>query len=131
MSMRRFENKVVVIAGGGTGLGAGTAMRLASEGAKVVIGDLSADLANGVADKIKATGGDARGLAFDMAEENSIAALIQTAVDSFGGLDGIHINAADMKTLRLDSDILAIDMAIFDRTIQINLRGHVLCTRHA
>jgi NAD(P)-dependent dehydrogenase (short-subunit alcohol dehydrogenase family) len=51
--MRRFENKVIVIAGGGTGIGAGTALRVASEGADVIIGDLSADRATSAAARIR------------------------------------------------------------------------------
>lgn len=129
--MKRLEGKTIVIAGGGTGIGAATAIRLATEGARVVIGDLSAERAEGVAERIRATGGEAIGRAFDLVDEPTIPALIQSAADTFGGLDGIHINAADLVAHRHDTDALDLDMAIFDRVIAVNLRGHLLCTRHA
>lgn len=129
--MKRLENKVIVLAGAGRGIGAGTAERLASEGAAVVIGDVTTDLAEPLAERIRAGGGQAIALAFDMVDEPSIAALIQAAVDRFGGLDGVHINAADLTAHRFDKDALSVDLDIFDRVIAVNLRGHLLCTRHA
>jgi len=127
----RLQDRTVVIAGGGTGIGAGTAKRLAAEGANVVIGDLSAERAETLAEKIRADGGRAIGRAFDMIDESSIASLVRAAVDEFGGLDGIHINAFDGVAHRQDFDVLTVDMAIFDRVMSVNLRGHFLCTRHA
>lgn len=57
--MKRLEGKTIVIAGGGTGIGAATATRLATEGARVVVGDLSAERAERVAERIRAMGGEA------------------------------------------------------------------------
>jgi NAD(P)-dependent dehydrogenase (short-subunit alcohol dehydrogenase family) len=131
MNPRRLENKVVVIAGGGTGIGAGTALRVASEGARVVIGDLSAERAKVVADRIAAAGGEAIGRAFDVIEEPTVAALMQAAMDEFGGLDGLQINVADLAVHRHDTDAVALDLKVFDRVIAVALRGHLLCTRHA
>lgn len=129
--MRRLDGKVIIIAGAGTGIGRGTAQRLASEGASVVVGDLSGDAARIVADGIVAAGGTAVGVPFDLTDEDSVARLFTTAVERFGGLDGIHINAADLKAHRHDSNAVDIDLDIFDRIIAVNLRGHLLCTRHA
>lgn len=127
----RLKGRTIVIAGGGTGIGAGTAKRLASEGANVVIGDLSAERAEAMAEQIRAAGGQAIGRAFDLVDEPTIAALIQSAVDTYGALDGIHINAFDGVAHRQDFDVLTVDMAIFDQVMRVNLRGHFLCTRHA
>jgi NAD(P)-dependent dehydrogenase (short-subunit alcohol dehydrogenase family) len=129
--MRRLEDKVIVIAGGGTGIGAGTAARLASEGARVVIGDLSAERAQAVAAKIEASGARAVGRGFDVTDEPTVAALMQTAVEEFGGLDGIQINVADLAVHRRDTDALSVELAVFDRVMAVSLRGHMLCTRHA
>lgn len=129
--MRRLEGKSIVIAGGGTGIGRGAAYRLASEGASVVVGDLSAENAEKVAAHIRAEGGKALGVAFDLTDEPTVDALVQTAANEFGGLDGIHINAADLKAHRFDTNALDIDMAIFDRVVAVNLRGHLLATRYA
>jgi NAD(P)-dependent dehydrogenase (short-subunit alcohol dehydrogenase family) len=129
--MHRLENKVVVVAGGGTGIGRGTAYRLASEGANVVIGDLSGERAEAVAANIRADGGKAIGRAFDVVDEPTVGALMQSAVDEFGGLDGLQINVADLAIHRRDVDALELDLAVFDRVIAVSLRGHLLCTRAA
>jgi NAD(P)-dependent dehydrogenase (short-subunit alcohol dehydrogenase family) len=129
--MRRLENKVIVIAGGGTGIGAGTALRVASEGARVVIGDLSPERAESIAARIRVVGGDAIGCAFDVTDEPSVKALMGTATERYGGLDGLQINVADLIVHRHDTDALALDLAAFDRVTAVSLRGHLLCTRHA
>jgi NAD(P)-dependent dehydrogenase (short-subunit alcohol dehydrogenase family) len=129
--MTRLESKNIIVAGGGTGIGAGTAKRLASEGANVIVGDLSLERAEAVAYDIVASGGQAIGRAFDLVDESTVERLIQSSIDQFGGLDGIHINAADLVAHRQDYDVLTVDMAIFDRVMAVNLRGHFLCTRYA
>ncbi|MFC3106607.1 SDR family NAD(P)-dependent oxidoreductase [Undibacterium arcticum] len=129
--MQRLANKVVIVAGGGGGIGAATAMRLAHEGATVVVGDLAPDNAAAVADRINMGGGRALGMQFDISDEASVAALVNAAVDAFGGLDALHANAADMGAIMRDTNAVDVPLEIFDRTIEVNLRGYLLCTRHA
>ena len=85
--MRGLDGKVAVIAGGGSGIGATTAMRLASEGASVVVGDLVGDNALNVANEIVDNGGKAIGVTFDIATEAGADALVSAAVSTFGGID--------------------------------------------
>lgn len=129
--MRRLEGKVLIVAGGGSGIGAAVAQRLAQEGAGVVVGDLNAAAAEAVAASIVASGGRASGIGCDIADETAANALVAAAVRDHGGLDGIHVNAADMQAIRSDGDALQLDLAVFDRTLAVNLRGHLLCTRAA
>ena len=131
--MRGLADKVVVIAGGGSGIGAATAVRLGEEGAQVVVGDLDADNAESVAAGIRAAGGRAVSSHFDISVDESVGALMSAAVDEFGGVDFLHANAADMTEAAILSDTDAVDvgLAVFDRTIAVNLRGFLLCTRHA
>jgi NAD(P)-dependent dehydrogenase (short-subunit alcohol dehydrogenase family) len=129
--MKRLEGKIAIVAGGATGIGAGTAERLAAEGAAVMIGDINRDLAEATAARIVAAGGKAASTYCDIGDDASVAALIKATVDRYGGLDLIHINAADLSIIGQDLDVLDVSMEIFDRTIAIDLRGHVLCTRHA
>lgn len=129
--MRRLEDKVIAVVGAGSGIGAATAQRLAAEGAAVMVADINADAARSVAAGIVADGGKATAAACDIADEASVAALIRAVVTSYGGLDGIHINAADMRAILSDGDAVDVPLDIFDRTLAVNLRGHLLCTRHA
>lgn len=127
----RHAGKVAVVAGGATGLGAGVAARLAAEGASVVIGDVNIDKAQTLAERIRKDGGQANAQHFDIVDEASVEALVQAAKARYGGLDLIHINAADMSQLAHDRDALSTDLAVFDRTLAVGLRGHLLCTRAA
>lgn len=131
--MRGLTDKVAVVAGGGSGIGAATAVRLGEEGVQVVVGDLVADNAESVAAQIRKDGGRAVSAPFDISVDESVAALCAVAVDEFGGLDLLHANAADMSEAAIlnDTDALDVALAVFDRTIAVNLRGHLLCTRHA
>jgi NAD(P)-dependent dehydrogenase (short-subunit alcohol dehydrogenase family) len=116
--VRGLTDKVVVVAGGGSGIGEATAIRLAEEGARVVVGDVAADNADAVAARIRGTGGTAVSCAFDISVDESVGALVV---------------AADMTEAAILSDTNAVDveLGVFDRTIAVNLRGFLLCTRHA
>jgi len=129
--MQRLAGKIAIIVGGATGIGAATAERLASEGAAVMVADIKADLAEATAARIVAAGGKATGIRCDIGDDASVAAMVKATVERYGGFDAIHINAADLSIIGQDLDVLAVSMEIFDRTIAIDLRGHVLCTRHA
>jgi NAD(P)-dependent dehydrogenase (short-subunit alcohol dehydrogenase family) len=129
--MGRHTGKVAVCAGSATGMGAETAYRLAMEGAKVVIGDINLKGAQRVADRITADGGEATAEAFDIVEEASVNDLIQGAASRYGGLDVMHVNAADLRIVAKDLDAVSTDLAVFDRSLAVGLRGHLLCTRAA
>jgi NAD(P)-dependent dehydrogenase (short-subunit alcohol dehydrogenase family) len=123
--------KVFVVAGGGSGIGEAVAVRLARHGAQVVVGDHRAELADAVATQIAASGGEATAQVFDIVDEASVRALVARAVERYGGLDGIHVNAADLEAVVQDTDAVDVPLEIYDRTQAVNLRGHLLCTRHA
>jgi NAD(P)-dependent dehydrogenase (short-subunit alcohol dehydrogenase family) len=127
----RLDGKVAVITGGGSGIGSATAGRLAREGCRVVIGDLVAANASAVAERIAAAGGEAIGVPFDQSDDTSVKALIDAAASRFGRLDFLHANAADMSVILEDTDAVTVPLAVYDRTIAVNQRGYLLCTRHA
>jgi NAD(P)-dependent dehydrogenase (short-subunit alcohol dehydrogenase family) len=131
--MRGLTDKVVVVAGGAGGIGTASCVRLAEEGAAVVVGDLDGEAARVVAARINDAGGRAVDVAFDIADETSVSALIGVALEAYGRLDLVHCNAAalDPETIGRDSDVETVPLDVFDRTIAVNLRGHVLCTRLA
>jgi NAD(P)-dependent dehydrogenase (short-subunit alcohol dehydrogenase family) len=128
--MTRHTGKVVLCAGSATGIGAATALRLGREGAKVVIGDVNQAGAQAIIDQIVAEGGEGLALEFDIAEPESVQALIAQTVSHFGGLDLMHVNATDRRLNRQDFDAVSTELEVFDRVHTVSLRGHLLCTRY-
>jgi NAD(P)-dependent dehydrogenase (short-subunit alcohol dehydrogenase family) len=126
----RLAGKVIVVAGGG-GIGDALAQRYAAEGASVVLGVLDGDRAAQAAAQISAAGGKAIGTRLDGGDESSIAALVALSVSTYGGIDGFHANFASFQDGIINANILDLPLEVFDDMVRINLRGFVLCTRHA
>ncbi|MCW3834488.1 SDR family NAD(P)-dependent oxidoreductase [Sphingomonas canadensis] len=91
--MRKLEGKVAIISGSGRGIGRALALKLASEGASVVVNDLDEGPANEVVAAIEAAGGKAVACVGNVTAADFGERFVQTAIDSFGGLDIIVNNA--------------------------------------
>jgi NAD(P)-dependent dehydrogenase (short-subunit alcohol dehydrogenase family) len=133
MGCRRMTGKVALIAGAATGIGRASALRLAQEGAAVVVGSPAAekDHIDRLVSEITAAGGQALGAVFDATDEESIAALVDASISAFGGLDAVHANFADLRVIFDDSDVLTVSDAVLERTLDVNLKGMARLTRHA
>ena len=129
--MQGLKGKVILVAGATTGLGAASAQRLAQEGAEVVVAGLHLAGAEQTAAAIKEGGGEAVPAQFDISDDASVKELVSFTVHTYGGLDAVHINAGDMAAISKDTNVVDIDLAIWDRTIAVNLRGHMLVSRHS
>lgn len=131
--MKGLEDKVVVIAGGATGIGAATASRVAEAGAKVIVGDINVEGATDTAERIVAAGGSAEPVAFDLADEDSCRNLIATAIQRYGSLHGLYNVGADLSVENLgrDSDIVTVPNDVIRRTLDVNLLGYVFTSRYA
>lgn len=129
--MRRLEGRTVLLFGGAGGIGSAVSLRAGAEGANVVIGSRQDDHASAVAADVEANGGTALALGVDIRSETSIDAAVETAIDAFGGIDAVHVNAADMspEAIQSDTDAVAIDLDVFDRSVRTNLRGYLACTQ--
>jgi NAD(P)-dependent dehydrogenase (short-subunit alcohol dehydrogenase family) len=68
---------------------------------------------------------------FDLADPDSVAHLIATAVDTYGGVDALFSVGADMSAIRGDSDVVDIDLDLWDRVMTVNLRGYVAAMKYA
>jgi NAD(P)-dependent dehydrogenase (short-subunit alcohol dehydrogenase family) len=125
-----LEDKVIVVAGGATGIGAETARLVASRGARVVVGDINDEAGRRT---VEAIGGATRFVHFDIADEDSVQSLIGAAVEAFGRLDGLFSNAADLRpeVLSKDTDIVAMDSATWHHSLAVDLTGFFFTARHA
>ena len=130
MSLRGLTGRVAIVAGGATGIGATTAVRLGAEGCHVVVGDIDIDGARRTADRICEAGGYAHPVAFDLSEPESVAVLVDSAGDTFGGVDFLFTVGADMGALRSDTDVVDIDLDVWDRVMAVNLRGYVAAMKY-
>ena len=131
MGLQGLTNKVAVVVGGATGIGAATATRLGEEGCRVVIGDIAADVAERTATRITAAGGTATHVAFDLADPSSVASLMDAAATTFDGIDLLFNVGADMGAIRSDTDVVDIEFDVWDRVMAVNLRGYVAAMKYA
>lgn len=131
MGLRGLADRVAVVVGGATGIGAATAARLGEEGCRVVVGDIAADAARQTAARIVAAGGVAAHVGFDLSDPDSVADLISTAAATYDGVDLLFNVGADMGALRGDSDVVDIDFGVWDRVMAVNLRGYVAAMKYA
>jgi len=131
--MAKLAGRVAIVTGGGSGIGRASALALAREGAAVVVADLSEERARLVAAEIASAGGRAHAQAADVADEASVVAMIDAAQMQFGGLDILHNNAAatDWSVLGGDGELAELELAIWERTLAVNLRGVLLGCKHA
>ena len=129
--MQGLQDKTFIVAGGATGIGAGTAKRLASEGASVAVGDINIAGAKATVEQITATGGRAIAIEFDLADEDSVRHLVHQTVSEFGTIHGLDNVGADLseRTLGRDSTILDTGYDVWQRTLDVNLLGFVRTIR--
>lgn len=129
--MGTLEGKVAIITGAAAGIGAATAARLAEDGARVVVADINAEGAERQAQCIKDAGGDAIGVVTDIADEESIRALVDATVATYGGIDILHNNASAMDLTVRDGAVGDLELEVFDGTIRTNLRGTLVTSKLA
>ncbi|NSC22172.1 SDR family oxidoreductase [Streptomyces albus subsp. chlorinus] len=121
----RFQSRTVVISGGGSGIGAATAHRLADEGAAVVLLDKEKDGAHRTAREITASGGRAAFVRGDVTDEPAWARAVATAREGFGSVDGLVCNAAIARGGAADE----ISTADWEAQLGVNLTGAFLGVR--
>lgn len=126
-SPQRFIGRTVLITGGGTGMGKAAALRLAREGANVVIAGRRPAELQAVADAIMAAGGVARAIPADVADPDQVADLVQQTVATFGAL---HLAWNNAGVLGAFAPLQDMSMASFDEVVVTNLRGVFSCLKY-
>jgi NAD(P)-dependent dehydrogenase (short-subunit alcohol dehydrogenase family) len=125
----RLTDKVAVITGAASGIGRDAAILFAAEGASVVAVDLDGAGAVAVADEIRDAGGHAVATEADVAHSDDVEAAVALAESTYGRLDVMFNNAGIMHPD--DGDALGTDEAVWDITMNVNLKGVWLGCRHA
>lgn len=130
------DGRVVIVTGAGRGLGRAHALAFAAEGARVVVNDLGVGLdgtpgpdspAGQVVDEIRAAGGEAVAHGGDIATTDGAAALIRTALETYGRLDTLVNNAGFLR----DRMLVNLDEDDWDAVVRVHLKGHFLPLKHA
>lgn len=133
---RICEGRVVIVTGAGGGIGRAHALEFARQGAKVVVNDLGATAdghgssnspAQQVVDEIQALGGEAIANGADVADWEACGALVQQAIDHFGGLDVVVNNAGFLR----DRMFVSAEESEWDAVTRVHLKGHFCTSRHA
>ena len=130
------DGRVVIITGAGRGLGREHALAFAAEGAKVVVNDVGASLqgdgndmspAQEVVELIRESGGEAITNGDDISDWDGAGRLVQSAIDTFGGLDTVVTNAGIVR------DRMFVNMSVdeWDAVIRVHLRGTFCPVKHA
>ena len=121
----RLKDKVAIITGGGSGIGQGTCIRLAEEGANIAVLDVDIEAARSTASEIEQMGGSSLALKADVSSASEVEAAVNEVFSTFGKVD-ILVNNAGISHL---SSIAKMAEEDWDKTLDVNLKGIFLCSR--
>jgi len=125
-----LSRKRVVISGAASGIGAAAAQLFAEEGARVGLLDINREGLDQVADEVRHAGGEPLVLAASVLEESEVSAAFASVVAEWGGLDAAVANAAVFLNGQ-DAPVHKLDLAVWQRTIDVNLTGAFLVAKYA
>lgn len=126
--MKRMQDKVIIVTGASSGLGAATARQLGAEGAKVILAARRRDKGMAVQHEIETAGGQAHFVQADVNKTEDVKAMVAAAVTRFGGLDGAFNNAG--VTGGAMTPLADVDEAHWDEAMTTNLRAVFVCMKY-
>ena len=124
----RLANKVALITGSGGGMGRAAAELFAQEGASIVVADLDTETGEATASCICDAGGNAVFVKVDVANENEVKHMVDSALDAFGRIDILYNNAGIMPSS--DGAVTDILEETWDRIMDVNLKSTFLCSKY-
>jgi NAD(P)-dependent dehydrogenase (short-subunit alcohol dehydrogenase family) len=122
-----LAGKTALVTGAGVGIGRAIAMKLASEGARVLVVDFNEETAEQAVNDIVNAGGEAKTFVADVSDETRVTRMVQAAIDKWGTLD-IACNSAAVS--RGSGPIHTFDKAVFDQTLELCLTNTFLCMKY-
>lgn len=125
--MGKLDGRVAFVTGAGRGIGAATAMRLAEEGASVVLADIDTESCGQVVAELEKQGSKALAVSCNVAEREQVDSAVQQAVDHFGRLDILVNNAGVLR----DNLLFKMTDDDWDTVINVHLKGAFMCSRAA
>jgi NAD(P)-dependent dehydrogenase (short-subunit alcohol dehydrogenase family) len=127
--MGRLDGKSVFITGAGSGIGRASAHRFAAEGASVTVADIDPERSRATAEAVASAGGAALSVTVDVTDEDQLREAAAAAVERFGRLTTL-VNCAG-GSIPEDNAVTEVDLAVWDHTIDLDLRGTFLACRVA
>ena len=124
----RLANKVAIITGAAGGMGQAAAELFTQEGASVVVTDVNTAAGEETVNSIHDAGGKAIFVKANVANEDEVRTMVETAIDTFGHIDILYNNAGIMPTN--DGSVTDISEAIWDRILDVNLKSAFLCSKY-
>ena len=124
----QFSEKVVLITGAGSGIGAACALAFAREGARVAVADIHEAHAHATVEQIRGLGGEAIAIGVDVTQSAQVAAMVERVLQQWGKLDIAFNNAGIGGAAAATADM---EESVFDNIIAVNLKGVWLCMKHA
>jgi 3-oxoacyl-[acyl-carrier protein] reductase len=124
----RFQDKVAIVTGGASGIGAATARGLSREGAKMVVADCNSENLEKMKAEMKKEGRPFLALNIDVSSEKDVQKMVSQTVSHFGGIDFLVNNAGiSPKQKGRKQNLWEVSIAEWDRVMAVNIRGVFLC----
>jgi len=122
----RLEGKIAIVTGGGSGIGRATAELFARKGARVVVAEYDAETGRDTVESIQGSGGTAMFVQVDVSKSGQVAQMVEKTIDAYGRIDILFNNAGVLAF----GTVLGTDEAVWDRVMDINLKGVYLCSKY-